>query len=117
MDYHLCGPKSKTSMEKPLIKPSLGISQIINMSMGFLGIRMGFSWQNGTASRILSTVGAAVENRSLFSLAAPLTGMIVQPIVGDYSDRTLNCLGRRLPYILACAIFTAIAIVVMHNAA
>lgn len=104
-------------MEKPLIKPSLGISQIINMSMGFLGIQMGFALQNGNASRILQTFGADVEHLSLFWLAAPLTGMIVQPIVGHYSDRTWNGLGRRRPYILGGAIFTAIAIVLMPNAA
>lgn len=104
-------------MERPLIKPRLGIAQIINMSMGFLGIQMGFALQNGNASRILQTFGADVEHLSLFWLAAPLTGMIVQPIVGHYSDRTWNRLGRRRPYFLGGAIFTAIALVLMPNAA
>jgi maltose/moltooligosaccharide transporter len=104
-------------MNKPITKPSFSLIQIINMSMGFLGIQMGFALQNGNASRILQTFGADVEHLSLFWLAAPLTGMIVQPIVGHYSDRTWNRLGRRRPYFLGGAIFTAIALLLMPNAA
>ncbi|MGE8378123.1 MAG: MFS transporter, partial [Sphingobacterium sp.] len=63
-------------------KPELSISQVINMSFGFLGIQMGFALQNGNASRILQSFGADVEHLSLFWLAAPITGMIVQPIIG-----------------------------------
>src|SRR3546814_14321936 len=69
--------------------------QIWNMSFGFLGIQFGFALQNSNASRILQTFGADVEHLSLFWLAAPITGMIVQPIVGYYSDRTWTRLGRR----------------------
>lgn len=98
-------------------KPSLSIVQIINMSIGFLGIQMGFALQNGNASRILQTFGADVEHLSLFWLAAPLTGMIVQPIIGHYSDRTWNRLGRRRPFFLVGAIFTAVALIIMPNAA
>lgn len=98
-------------------KPRLSTAQIFNMSIGFLGIQMGFALQNGNASRILQTFGADVEHLSLFWLAAPLTGMIVQPIVGYYSDRTWNRLGRRRPYFLAGALFTALALIVMPNAA
>ncbi|WP_231863075.1 MFS transporter [Sphingobacterium populi] len=87
------------------------------MSFGFLGIQMGFALQNGNASRILQTFGADVEHLSLFWLAAPLTGMIVQPIIGHYSDRTWNRLGRRRPYFLAGAVFTAIALIFMPNSA
>jgi maltose/moltooligosaccharide transporter len=65
-------------------KPRLSLGQIINMSMGFLGIQFGFALQTGNASRILLTYGADLENLSLFWLAAPLTGMIVQP--GDVLD-------------------------------
>jgi maltose/moltooligosaccharide transporter len=99
------------------LKPLLTINQIINMSMGFLGIQMGFALQNGNASRILQTFGADVEHLSLFWLAAPITGMIVQPIVGHYSDRTWTKLGRRRPFILAGAILTAIALILMPNVA
>ncbi|WP_286897267.1 MULTISPECIES: MFS transporter [Sphingobacterium] len=98
-------------------KPELNISQVINMSFGFLGIQMGFALQNGNASRILQTFGADVEHLSLFWLAAPITGMIVQPIIGHYSDRTWNKLGRRRPYILVGALLTTITLFLMPNAA
>lgn len=93
------------------------MAQIFSLSAGFFGIQFGFALQNGNASRILQTFGADVEHLSLFWLAAPLTGMIVQPIVGYYSDRTWNSLGRRRPYFLAGAILTAIALVLMPNSA
>jgi maltose/moltooligosaccharide transporter len=96
-------------------KPRLSTSQIINMSAGFFGIQFGFALQNGNASRILQTFGADVEHLSLFWLAAPLTGMIVQPIIGYYSDKTWNRLGRRRPYFLVGAILTAIALIIMPN--
>ncbi|MFD1770221.1 MFS transporter [Sphingobacterium suaedae] len=104
-------------MYKQLDKPKLGISQIINMSMGFLGIQMGFALQNGNASRILQTFGADVEHLSLFWLAAPITGMLVQPIIGHYSDRTWTRLGRRRPFFLIGAILTALALICMPNIA
>lgn len=86
------------------------------MSIGFFGIQFGFALQNGNASRILSTFGAEVEHLSLFWLAAPLTGMIVQPIIGHYSDHTWTRLGRRRPYFLAGAILASIALLFMPNA-
>ena len=79
-------------------KPQLSLVQILNMSMGFLGIQFGFALQNGNASRILQTFGADVEHLSYFWLAAPLTGMIVQPIIGHYSDNTWGRFGRRKPF-------------------
>lgn len=87
-----------------------------NMSFGFLGIQFGFALQNANASRILQTFGADVEHLSWFWLAAPLTGMIIQPIVGHYSDKTWTRLGRRRPYFLVGAILTSIALVLMPNA-
>ena len=99
------------------VKPNLTVAQIINMSMGFLGIQMGFALQNSNASRILQTFGADVEHLSLFWLAAPITGMLVQPIIGHYSDRTWTGLGRRRPFFLVGAILTAIALVFMPNIA
>jgi maltose/moltooligosaccharide transporter len=98
-------------------KPLLNTIQIINMSLGFLGIQIGFALQNGNASRILQTFGAGVEHLSVFWLAAPLTGMIVQPIIGHYSDRTWTKLGRRRPFFLSGAILTSLALVLMPNAA
>ncbi|OYT16341.1 MAG: MFS transporter [Bacteroidetes bacterium 4572_77] len=86
------------------------------MSFGFLGIQFGFALQNANASRILSTFGADVEHLSWFWLAAPLTGMIVQPIIGYFSDKTWNRFGRRRPYFFFGAVLTSIALVLMPNA-
>ena len=81
-----------------------------------MGIQMGFAIQNANASRILQTYGADVAHLSWFWIVAPLTGMIVQPIVGHYSDNTWCKLGRRRPFFLAGAIITAIALILMPNA-
>ena len=97
-------------------KPSLSFWQIWNMSLGFLGIQFGFALQNGNASGILRNYGAEVEQLSWFWIAAPLIGMIVQPIVGHYSDRTWTRLGRRKPYFLMGAILSGSALVLMPNA-
>ncbi|MBS9523250.1 MFS transporter [Litoribacter alkaliphilus] len=97
-------------------KKKLSFWQIWNMSFGFLGIQMGFALQNANASRILQTFGADVEHLSLFWLVAPITGMIVQPIIGYYSDRTWTRLGRRRPYFLVGAILAAIGLILMPNA-
>lgn len=91
-------------------------AQIWNMSVGFLGIQFGFALQNVNASSILGIFGADVEHLSWFWLAAPLTGMIVQPLIGHYSDRTWTSLGRRRPYFLAGALLASIALVLMPNA-
>ena len=99
-----------------LPKPRLTIAQIFTMSFGFLGIQFGFALQNGNTSRILRTFGAEVDQLPLFWIVAPLMGMIVQPIIGHYSDRTWNKLGRRKPFFLTGAILTAIALVFLPNA-
>ncbi len=96
-------------------KPRLSTAQIWNMSFGFLGIQFGFALQNANASRILQNFGADVEHLSWFWLAAPVTGLIVQPIIGHYSDRTWNSLGRRRPYFLTGAILASIALCLMPN--
>ena len=97
-------------------KPRLSTAQILSMSMGFLGIQMGFGLQNANASRILQTFGADVDHLSWFWIVAPLTGMIIQPIIGHYSDQTWNRLGRRRPYFLVGAILTALALILLPNA-
>lgn len=97
-------------------KPKLSIGSIFNMSVGFFGIQFAFALQNGNASRILQTFGAQVDHLSLFWLAAPLTGMIVQPLIGHYSDKTWTRFGRRKPYFLVGALLTALALIVMPNA-
>ena len=95
--------------------PKLSFWQIFNMSFGFLGVQIGYSLQNGNTSRILSALGANVEHLSYFWLAAPLAGLIVQPIVGLSSDKTWTRLGRRIPFILGGAIVSAIAMFFMPN--
>lgn len=86
------------------------------MSFGFLGIQMGFALQNANASRILQIFGADIHELSWFWLVAPVTGLIVQPIIGYYSDRTWTSLGRRRPFFLTGAILAAIGLVLMPNA-
>ncbi|MBI1225876.1 MAG: MFS transporter [Bacteroidetes bacterium] len=86
------------------------------MSVGFMGIQFGFALQNGNASRILQGFGANVEELPNFWLVAPVIGMIIQPIIGHYSDRTWTKLGRRKPYFLGGAICACIALCLMPNA-
>lgn len=100
------------------IKPNLSLAQIINMSMGFLGIQMAFGLQNGNASRILQNFGADVHHLSWFWLVAPFTGLIVQPIIGHLGDHTWSeTWGRRKPYFLIGAILTAVGLVFLPNSA
>lgn len=96
-------------------KPRLGFWEIWNMSFGFLGIQFGFALQNANVSRIFETLGASKDALPILWLAAPVTGLLVQPIVGYYSDRTWNKLGRRRPFFLAGAILASIALIVMPN--
>jgi len=96
-------------------KRKLGFWEIWNMSFGFLGIQFGFALQNANTSRIFDTLGADVDKIGLYWLAAPLTGLIIQPIVGYFSDRTWTKLGRRRPYFLVGAILSSIALIIMPN--
>ena len=96
-------------------KPQLSFWQIWNMCFGFLGIQFGFALQNANVSRIFQTLGAEVEDIPILWVAAPLTGLLVQPIVGYLSDRTWNRLGRRRPYFLVGAICASLALFVMPN--
>ena len=86
------------------------------MSFGFLGIQMGFALQNANASRILQIFGADVHELSWFWIVAPLTGLIVQPIIGHYSDRTWTKLGRRRPYFLSGALLASLGLLLMPQA-
>lgn len=97
-------------------QPQLSFWQIWNLSFGFLGVQIGFALQNGNVSRILSDLGADLSSLSLFWLAAPIMGLIVQPIVGAASDRTWNKMGRRLPYILGGAIVASACMALLPNA-
>jgi len=96
-------------------KPQLSFWQIWNMCFGFLGIQFGFALQNANVSRIFQTLGAEIDELPILWVAAPLTGLIVQPIVGYFSDRTWNRLGRRRPYFLGGAIVASLALLFMPN--
>ena len=97
-------------------KPKLSFWQIWNLSFGFLGVQIGYSLQNSNTSSILQVFGADLSSLSYFWLMAPIAGLVVQPIVGMFSDNTWSKrLGRRKPYILFGAIISAIALVLMPN--
>ncbi len=96
-------------------KRTLSFWQIWNMSFGFLGIQMGFALQNSNVSRIFQTLGANIDDIPILWVAAPLTGLIIQPIIGYFSDRTWNKLGRRKPYFLVGAILASAALFIMPN--
>lgn len=97
-------------------KRKLGFWEIWNMSFGFLGIQMGFALQNANASRILQIFGADVHELSWFWIIAPLMGLIVQPLIGHYSDNTWGRFGRRKPYFLTGALLASIGLVLMPQA-
>jgi len=94
----------------------MGFWEIWNMSFGFLGIQMGFALQNANASRILQIFGADVEHLSWFWLVAPIMGLVVQPIIGHYSDNTWTRFGRRKPFFLIGAILASIGMVLIPQA-
>ena len=104
-----------TTGDRMTSKPQLSFWQIWNMCFGFLGIQFGFALQNANVSRIFQTLGAEVDQVAGLWIAAPLTGLLVQPIVGYLSDRTWTRLGRRRPYFLVGAIVTTLALFVMPN--
>ncbi len=97
-------------------QPALPFWQVWNVSFGFLGVQLGFALQNANVSRVLSDLGADLHSLSLFWLAAPIMGLLIQPIVGAASDRTWNRLGRRRPFILGGAVAAAIGMLLMPNA-
>jgi maltose/moltooligosaccharide transporter len=96
-------------------KPRLSFWQIWNMSFGFLGIQFGWGLQLANMSPIYKYLGAEESNISYLWLAGPITGLIVQPIIGSMSDRTWNRLGRRRPYFLVGAILASITLFFMPN--
>jgi len=96
-------------------KPRLSFWQIWNMSFGFLGIQFGFALQNANVSRIFETLGAKIDAIPILWIAAPVTGLIIQPIIGHMSDKTWGKLGRRRPYFLSGAILASLAILIMPN--
>src|SRR5688572_11304678 len=94
-------------------RPRLSFAQMFNMSFGFLGIQFGWGLQLANMSAVYERLGARPDEVPLLWLAAPVTGLLVQPIVGALSDRTWGPLGRRRPYFLAGAILASIALFIM----
>ncbi len=94
---------------------TVGFWQIWNMCFGFMGLQFGLALQNANVSRIFQTLGASIDDIPALWIAAPLTGLLVQPIIGYYSDRTWGRLGRRRPYFLVGAIIAALALIAMPN--
>jgi maltose/moltooligosaccharide transporter len=99
-----------------MIKARLSFLQIWNMCFGFFGIQIGFGLQNANTSRIFQSLGVKVDDLAILWIAAPATGLLVQPIIGYLSDRTWGRLGRRRPYFLWGALATTAALLVMPNA-
>ncbi|KFI08934.1 MFS transporter [Massilia sp. BSC265] len=103
-------------MQTGVLKPRLSFWQLWNMSFGFFGIQFGFALQNANTSRIFSTLGADPDNLALYWLAAPVTGLLVQPIIGYLSDNTWHPKwGRRRPFFFIGAVLAAIALFLMPN--
>ncbi len=100
----------------PASKPRLGLFAICNLSFGFFGIQIAFGLQTANISRIFQTLGASIDTLPILWIAGPVTGLLVQPIIGYLSDRTWNRLGRRRPYFLAGALLSACAMVALPNA-
>ena len=102
----------------PVPRPPMSLVGIFNMCVGFFGIQFGWGLQMANMSAIYTRLGANENELPILWLAAPLTGFIVQPIIGYYSDRTWNRLGRRRPYFLGGSIFATIALLLMpHSSA
>ncbi len=96
-------------------RPRLTFGQIFNMSFGFLGIQFGWGLQLANMSAIYAKLGAEPERIPILWLAGPMTGLLIQPIIGAMSDRTWNRLGRRRPYFLAGAVLASIALFLMPD--
>ncbi|MEO6069366.1 MAG: MFS transporter, partial [Chitinophagaceae bacterium] len=100
----------------PVVKPKLSLSQIINMSVGFFGIQFGWDLQRANMGPIYDILGAKPDDIPLLFLAAPLTGLLVQPIIGYLSDRTWHPRwGRRRPYFFVGALLSSIALIIMPH--
>ena len=97
-------------------KPTLSFWQLWNISFGFFGIQVGFALQGANVSRIFQTLGASIDDLPILWIAGPVTGLLVQPIIGYFSDRTWGRLGRRRPYVLIGALSCTLALIAMPNA-
>ena len=100
----------------PARRPQRGLAQLCNISFGFFGIQIGFALQNANMSRIFQALGESVDNLAVLWIAAPLTGLIVQPVIGHYSDRTWTRFGRRRPFFFVGALLAALSLFAMPEA-
>src|SRR5215218_7343509 len=99
------------ALKSTALKPRLTIAQLFNMSFGFFGIQFGFALQNSNVSRIFQTLGAELDKIAILWIAAPFTGLIVQPVIGYLSDRTWHPYwGRRRPFFFMGAMLASIAL-------
>jgi maltose/moltooligosaccharide transporter len=96
-------------------QPRLSFWQLWNLSFGYVGIQFGFALQNANVSRIFETLGAKVENIPILWIAAPIAGLVIQPLVGHMSDKTWNKWGRRKPYFSVGALLSSAALLIMPN--
>lgn len=94
-------------------KPRLSVSQIVNMNVGFLGIQFSFGLQQASMSPIYQMLGAEGKDLPYLWLAGPITGLLVQPLIGAMSDRTTHRLGRRTPYFLLGALICSLGLLLM----
>ena len=99
-----------------MIKRNLSFAQLFNLSFGFFGVQIAYALQSANISRIFATLGADPHTLSFFWILPPLMGMIVQPLVGKYSDKTWNRLGRRKPYLLVGALIALAVMLLLPNA-
>lgn len=103
-------------MQTHTLKPRLSFWQLWNMSFGFFGIQFGFALQNVNTSRIFATLGTSMDDLALVWLAAPVTGLLVQPVIGYLSDNTWHpTWGRRRPFFFLGAVLAATALFLMPN--
>ena len=97
-------------------KRDLSFRQLVDLSFGFFGVQIAYALQSANISRIFATLGADPHQLSFFWIRPPLMGMIVQPLVGKYSDRTWNRLGRRKPYLIVGALIAVLVMLLLPNA-
>ncbi|KJU75011.1 major facilitator transporter [Pediococcus damnosus LMG 28219] len=109
-------PDKKMDRSNSTGLPSLRLSTIFAMTFGFFGTNMAFSLQSSQLGRIFQTLGANPNKLGFFFILPPLAGMVIQPLIGKYSDRTWNRFGRRMPYLLIGAPAAAIVLVLLPNA-
>jgi maltose/moltooligosaccharide transporter len=116
MPERLSDLKIKTGEWMTMDKPRQGFWGLWNISFGFFGIQVAFGLQSSNMSRVFQTLGADLDKLAILFIAGPVTGLIVQPLVGHFSDRTWGRFGRRRPYFLAGAILAALALIGLPNA-